>query len=166
MLAALNDDRRGSSAVEMALVTPLLMILLFGSIEVGNYFMNEHRLVKSVRDGARFAARQGFPNYTTCDVQPTGTVYNDTLNVVKTGQVSGGTDRLPRWAEATFIVTTRCRTTGGTETYGGIYTGMANGARFVEVRATVPYRSVLGNFGINALTLSLNADQQAAVAGI
>ena len=34
--------------------------LMFGAVELGNYFLNEHSLVKAVRDGARYAARQDF----------------------------------------------------------------------------------------------------------
>ena len=50
----------------MALVLPLLLVLMFSFAEAGNYVMNEHGLVKAVRDGARFAARQDFSNYTGC----------------------------------------------------------------------------------------------------
>ena len=46
-------DTRANAAVEMALVAPLLLAILFGSVELGNYFMNEHELIKAVRDGAR-----------------------------------------------------------------------------------------------------------------
>ena len=53
----LARDSRGAAAAEMALVLPLLLVILFGSLELGNYFMNEHTLIKAVRDGARFAGR-------------------------------------------------------------------------------------------------------------
>jgi hypothetical protein len=73
-LGLLSYDCRGAAAAEMALVLPLLLIILFGSLELGNYFMNEHTLVKAVRDGARFAGRQTFTNYTSCSGSPGGTV--------------------------------------------------------------------------------------------
>ena len=59
-LARLLANRSGAAAAEMALVTPLLVILMFGSAEIGKFFWDEHLVVKAVRDGARFAARQSF----------------------------------------------------------------------------------------------------------
>ena len=151
------------------MVLPLLLLLLLGSMELGNFFYNEHTLLKSVRDGARYAARQGFDNFETCDAQPGGTVYSDTKQVTRTGRLSGGIDRLPNWTQGTtqFTVTTRCSTTGGGQTYSGIYSGYAaNGARYVEVTAVLPYRSIMGLLGINASNFRIQATQQAAVAGI
>src|SRR5438874_6023127 len=82
-------DLRGNAAAEMAMVTPLLLILMLGCAELGNYFWNEHTLLKAVRDGSRFAARQPFSNYTTCSGAPAGTVVSDTKNVVMYGYLSG-----------------------------------------------------------------------------
>ena len=59
-LISLWRDRNGAAAAEMALVAPLLLILMFGSFEVGKFFWDEHLVTKAVRDGARFAARQSF----------------------------------------------------------------------------------------------------------
>src|SRR5215217_7313983 len=61
MNAALGHDVRGSAAAEMALVLPLLLALMFGSLELGDYFLSEHVLLKGVRDGAVYAARQDIP---------------------------------------------------------------------------------------------------------
>ena len=95
----------GAAAAEMALALPILLVLLFGSAEIGNYFMNEHILVKAVRDGARYAARQDFSNFSSCSGAPGGTVDADTKNVVMTGLVSGGTNRLRNWNATTITVT-------------------------------------------------------------
>jgi len=84
----LARNSSGAAAAEMALVTPLLLIIMFGSVELGNYFMNEHSLVKAVRDGARFAARQSFTSYPDCST--VGTSAQDaTKNVVMYGYLSG-----------------------------------------------------------------------------
>jgi Flp pilus assembly protein TadG len=167
-LRTLIFDQRGTAAAEMALVTPLLLILMFGLVEVGSYFYNQHILVKSVRDGARFAARQGFDNFQTCGATPTGTVEADTKQVTRTGRISGGGDRLANWTNAstTFSVTTLCSTGNGTVTYAGLYSSFSSGgARIVQVSATLPYRPIIGMFGLKA-TFTLKASQQAAVAGI
>ena len=160
----LRDDR-GSAAAEMAFVLPLLLILMFGSAEIGNYFMNEHSLVKAVRDGARFAARQNFGNYTACSGSPGGTVVADTRNVVMRGYLSGGTIITPNIQTANVTVTNSCATTAGGQTMGGIYQGRANGAQIVTVSADVNYRPILRAFGFSGIGIQLHASSQAAVMG-
>lgn len=167
----------GSAAVEMALCLPLLLGLAFGSVELGNYFLSEHVLVKAVRDGARFAARQSFTAYDCTDGSADqAIVVTPTENVVRTGLPAGGTDRLPNWSTATFSVTVECIqqvTTGKdsagnavTEQMEGIYAGSTDGAQVVTVSASVPYRPVLAAFGFSGFGLSLNASQEATVSGI
>jgi hypothetical protein len=56
----LATNKRGAAAAEMAIILPLLVTLMFGSFEVGKYFLDAHRVQQAVRDGARFAGRQGF----------------------------------------------------------------------------------------------------------
>lgn len=158
--------RSGSAAAEMALVLPLLLILFFGSFEIGNYFRSEHVLVKAVRDGARYAARQDFSNYAACTGAPTGSVVQDTRNLIQTGLLSGGANRLVNWNATTISVTMTCRTVAGGQTMAGIYQGRSGGAPIVVVSASVPYTPVLGSFGFSGIGLSLNATQQSAVMGI
>jgi Flp pilus assembly protein TadG len=158
-------NERGAAAVEMALVTPLLLILMVGGLEIGNYFMDEHRLVKAVRDGARYAARKDFTFFATCDAAPSGTVASDTENLVRTSLLANGTDQLANLSGA-VTVTTRCSTGSGSVVYKGIYNGMAGGARYVEVSASADYMPVLAPFGFSLLGAKLNAKQQAAVSGV
>ena len=161
----------GGAAAEMALVLPLLLVLLFGSVELGNYFRDEHILLKAVRDGARFAAREGISNFTGCSGAPGGTVVSDTQNVVMTGLVSNGTALLPNWNSTTVTVSVSCTTTAGSTTLAGVYanvvdsSGTAIGAPVVTVKASVPYTSLLGSYGFTGKGLNLNASQQAAVVG-
>lgn len=163
-------DRSGSAAVEMALILPLVLALLFGSVELGNYFYDEHILVQAVRDGARYAARQDMSNFVSCSGSPGGTVAADTTNMVENGVLSGGTPRFPMTG-ATVTVTTSCASKAGTTTMGGIYndvtdgTGSSIGAPIVTVSATVPYTPVLKSFGFSGIGLDLNASEQAAVDG-
>jgi Flp pilus assembly protein TadG len=156
--------QNGAAAAEMALVTPLLLLFLFGSVELGRYFHNEHLVLKAVRDGARFAARQDFSAFSGCSGSPTGTVVSDTQNLVRTGLMSGGSAQLPNWPAATVTLTTSCSTTAGSETMTGIYRGRTTGAPIVTVTATVPYTPLFGTLVFGGLTL--NASQQATVTGI
>ena len=118
--ASLPRDRNGAAAAEMALVLPILLVLMFGSLEIGNYFMNQHTLVKAVRDGARFAARKPFTSYTACSGSPDASVVTETQNVVMRGYASGGTIITPNINADDVSVTTSCEKMAGTETMSGI----------------------------------------------
>lgn len=163
-------NRSGTAAAEMALVFPFVLVLGMGAVEMGNYFLDEHSLVKAVRDGARYAARQDFSNYAGCTPTPanvSSALSSNVQNVVRTGQVAGGTDRLPNWSSATFSVQVSCSATYGSQTMKGIYTNNNNGvAPVVIVTASVPYRPVAVSLLFNATGYSLNAAQQAPVMGI
>jgi Flp pilus assembly protein TadG len=166
--------REGAAAAEMALVAPILLVLLFGSVELGHYFYSEHKLVKAVRDGARFAARQRFANYATCTGSPPQAVIDDTKSMVRKGSLnSADSDLLPNWDDSgtSFTVTMSCVATftdgGNTMSPSGLYAGMTSGAPAVNVTARLPYQSLIaGGFGISGFGLNLNASEAAAVAGL
>jgi len=175
-------DQNASAAVEMALVTPILLALLFGSVELGNFFMSEHSVEKQVRDGARYAARLALAaNYSCPDTvfsDPNAT--NNIINVTKTGAVSG--TGFPRWDPSfwtrtcgadtqTVTVSVSCvqkddidtGNTGNT----GIYTGLTGtDIPVVTVSARVRYLSVLGTLGFKTTNLCLNAESKAALQGL
>jgi Flp pilus assembly protein TadG len=178
-------DEGASAAVEMALVTPILLALLFGSVELGNFFMTEHAVEKGVRDGARYAARLPFAATYTCTSDP-ATVFadpgatNNIINVTKTGAVSGtGFPRLDAsyWDRTcgtdtqTVTVSVSCvdKDNIDTENTGntGIYTGLS-GTKIpvVTVSARVKYLSVLGTLGFKTTNLCLNAESKAALQGL
>ena len=168
-------DRAAAAAAEMAMVMPLLVVLAIGTFELGNYFKDEHILIKGVRDGARFAARQGFASYTGCNATaadvPTALRDNTKLIVRKGTLSSADPDLLPTWANATtFTVQMSCSTSAGGTTLSGIYSGNATGATgvapMVTVTASLPYRSVLGSYGFTGKGFSLVATEQAAVTGV
>lgn len=165
MLRALIQDRSAAAAAEMALVLPLLLLILFSSVELGNYFMNEHRLTEAVRNGARFAARQSFSNYATCSGAPSGTVVPDTRNIVMRGYLTGGTIITPNVQATDITVSTSCMASAGGQTMTGIYAGRTGGAQIVTVAASVNYRPVVSAFGFTGAGLKLNARSEAAVAG-
>lgn len=182
ILRQLRADATAAAAVEMALVAPLLLIIMFGSVELGNYFLDEHDLVKSVRDGARFAARQDFSNYTACSGSlPTpgtaGSAFENTKLIVQKGTLdSTASDLLPNWPSATFTASVSCVASAGGQNMLGIYTGRLGGtcngssasgcAQVITVNASLNYRSILGSFGFSGRGLTLNASSQAAVTGI
>lgn len=160
------SDRRGAAAAEMALVTPLLLIILVGSVELGSYFYNEHILVKAVRDGARYAARQNF-SYYGCSGAPTGTVVAETRALVRTTLLSGGSDRFPDVEDGDITLTSSCKATQGGQAMTGIYRGRSAGAPIVKVSALVDYKPIIGGgFGFSGIGFHMKAEQEAAVMGI
>jgi Flp pilus assembly protein TadG len=181
-IVALSRSANGSAAVELALVLPLLLILLVGSVELSNMFMDQHALEKQVRDGARYAARLSINSAYSC---PT-TVFKDPnattniINVTKTGAVSGtGNPRWPTayWARTctgqaqTVSVDIRCvaKTQIDTANDGvtGIYTSLPGTTiPVVKVSAAVKYRSLLAMVGFNATNICLTAESEAPVQGL
>lgn len=165
-------DRRGAAAAEMALAVPLLLTILLGSVELGNFFYQEHVLVKAVRDGARYAARQDFSYYSACSGAPTGSVVTNTKALVRTALMSGGSNRVANISDGQISMTISCTTTAtdnssSTQTLSGIYRGRASGAPIITVSASVPYTPLIGAaFGFSGVGFNLNASQQAAVMGI
>lgn len=158
----LMRDRRGAAAAEMGLVVPLIFVLLFGSAEIGNFMWQQHVVTKAVRDGARFAGRKPFADY-SCSSVTNSTTAREIQNVTATGQVaSGALTRLPgfTWSQVSLAVT--CSSSTNT----GIYLNQTNGAPVIRVRATVPYTPLLGSLIFKPLTLSLNATSQSAVMGL
>ena len=166
VLHLLYRNRSGAAAAEMALVIPLLLMILFGSLELGNYFMNEHTLVKAVRNGARFAARQSYTNYPACSGSVGEPALTETKNVVMSGYISGGTVITPNIQASDITVTTSCKATAGGQTMTGIYFSRADGAQIVHVTASVDYRPVVAVLGFTGIGMTLNAKSEAAVAGM
>ena len=133
----------GSAAVEMALVLPFLLFLMFGAFDVGNYFLSEHVLNKAVRDAARYAARLSMVNYPSCTVPSGGTAEQQTQRIARFGDPSGtGTARLAGWtSDADTTVTISCDTdTSHTYVNKGIYADFPSGGEVpvITVSATVP----------------------------
>jgi Flp pilus assembly protein TadG len=54
-------DERGASAVEFALIVPLLVLLVFGIVEFGRGFQVQGTLSAAAREGVRMMALQNDP---------------------------------------------------------------------------------------------------------
>ncbi|WP_186728907.1 TadE/TadG family type IV pilus assembly protein [Sphingomonas panacisoli] len=157
--------RRGSAAVEMALIVPVFLFLAFGAVDLGNYFLSEHAVVVAVRDGARYAARRYPLACTATTNDTTSTTAMEVRNLVRTNTIaSGGQMRINNWSDAsTITVAISCNTSGTYNT--GIYTGVTNGVPIVTVTASVPYTSLFNAFGFTTASVNLNAQAQASVMG-
>lgn len=160
-LLRFRKDCRAAAAAEMALVLPFLLVIMFGSVELGKFFLDAHVVSKSVRDGARFAARQPFTEFPGCS--PSSALVTNTRNLTRTGQIAGGgVARLSYWTNATTVTVSAACTTG---TYQGIYAEVPIGAPVVTVSATVPYSPLLNNLGFTSVQLNINAQSRSPVGG-
>jgi Flp pilus assembly protein TadG len=165
-------DGRGAAAAEMALMLPLLVTLLFATFEGGYFLWSEHKVVKGVRDGARYAGRLPFSNYSACGVAPattavTGQTLIDIQEVTRTGKPSGGTPMIPTWDQNSQVTVT-CEYVASTS---GLYTTNSGNAPRVIVTASVPYPSspiteLVGALGFTTGNITLHASSQSPVMGI
>jgi Flp pilus assembly protein TadG len=164
-LSRLAGDKQASVAVEMALVVPLLLTLMFGGLEGAYYLWNEHIAIKAVRDGARYASRQPFTEFDcTTDTVAAGTVTKiDSITRTGTfGATSTTPVRVPGWDSTETFVTMSC----DPATNVGLYRELSDGAPIVTVAADVPYQSLFRSLGFVTGGLRIRAVAQAAVMGI
>jgi Flp pilus assembly protein TadG len=92
--------RRGSETLELALLLPLLLGLVFGTIEFGYYFFLQHNAQGAAREGARagipFGATQADASakvsafLTQAGVNPAN--YTITFDPADVGAAAAGTD--------------------------------------------------------------------------
>lgn len=62
-----RSDRRGVATVEAALMLPVIVVLVFGFVEIGYYVNCHHVLHDAARQGARAAVRQENSNSEVTD---------------------------------------------------------------------------------------------------
>lgn len=182
-LTRLFADRSGVAAAEMALVMPIFVVLIFGCFELGNFFLSEHVLQKSVRDAARYAARLPVDtSYPACAASAGAEA--SIRRLARSGDPDGDSDddgqadqRLHGWtADTMTTVSVTCDTSG---TYRGIYDEFTIGVPIVTVSASVPYPTLFNLLGLGTANaakcaggqtsdrtcLTLNAQSQSAVYG-
>jgi Flp pilus assembly protein TadG len=61
-----RQSQQGQNLVEFALVTPVLLLFLFGTLEFGWLLYADHQVTNAAREGARWAAVRG----TRCEANP------------------------------------------------------------------------------------------------
>ena len=68
-------DNRGASAVEFALVLPLLVLLIFGIIEMSLLLYNQQILTNASREGARAGIVLAVPRVSTTEIETVVNTY-------------------------------------------------------------------------------------------
>lgn len=174
-------DQSASAATEMALMMPILFALMFTTYEGGHYMWTEHKVLKGVRDGARYAARLPFDYYSCSSAalqSPTGqpnaaTRESEIRNLTRTGMISGGLSKVPGWTPKgqepeNIAITVACKAewVSGTPASTGLYSKVVGGAPHVTVSTVVTYPSILGMLGFDTSAAKVRAQANAAVTGL
>jgi Flp pilus assembly protein TadG len=156
-LSSFYRDERGAAAAEMALMTPLLLILMFAPFELGNFYWTQHKVTKGVRDAARFAARQPF------DTLVCGSEITDARikNLARTGQLADTSSTVAGWVNDDITVNVVCDANFDE----GIYNGRGE-APVVRVETTLDYPSLFQTLGFNATNIRMTAYSEAAGTGL
>lgn len=159
MIRRFISNRCGTAAAEFVLTLPMMLALLFGAMEAGHFFWTQHKIVKSVRDGARYASRLDVTQLCANNA----TLLTQIRNVTANGQLSGGTPKVPGWQAANVSVVISCNSFVDT----GIYTDLGARGPLVTVSSgPVQYPSILGGLGFITNSLNLSARSSAAVVGL
>ncbi len=79
--------QRGAVLVEMALVTPILLVLLLATADLTRAFIEHNTVTKAVRNGARYVAANAFEGSTGV-VNIDATLVNETQNLVVYGSTT------------------------------------------------------------------------------
>ena len=83
----LKAKQRGAVLVEMALVTPILLVLLLATADLTRAFIEHNTVTKAVRNGARYVAAKAFEGSTGL-VNIDATLVNETQNLVVYGSTT------------------------------------------------------------------------------
>ena len=160
-------DRHGASGAEMALVLPILLVLMFGSFEAGHFFWTEHKLVKAVRDGTRYASRLNVEAF--CDEDGNEAMSAETEQDIQLITTTGQLDDpdalplVPGWqADDVQVGPPDCQ---GIE--DGIYTDLGRAGPIITVYSgAVSYPSFFEQLGVIDSDYTMGARETAAVTGI
>jgi Flp pilus assembly protein TadG len=138
-LAAARAIRRedGASAVEFALVAPLLILLLFGVINFGFLFSEQLSLNNSVRQGARAAVVAG--SGTTC----AGVVTSVRSGAFAAGQNTANIDVTTLRSDGSNPCGTTANSTSTTKPCTGSFDTATSQSDSIEVTATFNAKMLL-----------------------
>lgn len=152
------------------MILPMAFALIFTTMEAGYYFQTEHKAIKYVREGARYAARQNFAYF---DCSGAGAFNNSAVNaaavqtqirnVTLTGGVAGGNARIADWEASDIAINVSCDGDFGTGLYGRLEDAKAPK---VMVATRFSYTPILGLLGFDVSDIDVVAQAESSVAGI
>ncbi|UCI30531.1 TadE/TadG family type IV pilus assembly protein [Mesorhizobium sp. B4-1-4] len=148
-LRRFHHDEQGAALVEVAIVTPFVLLLSAGVFEFSNIFNTRLLLEAGVEDASRYMARCS-SDWDTCSGLAT--------NLAVNGAVQGGSARVTGWTAAQVKIrkaqsVPAIDATTGTE----LYLSSTGTVVVVEVSTAYPYPTLglWSYLGFGALTLSV-----------
>lgn len=162
-------DQHGSAAVELVLLLPLLLVLLFGGFEAGHYVWTEHKLIEGVRDGARFGARMNINDVCGGDAGKLATAQAKVRLLTRTGQLTDpdALPRVPGWTDGQVTVNFACNAFLATGIYTDLDAAAGPAGPIVTVSASsVAYPSLFERLGILDSSIAMGATSNSPVTGL
>lgn len=171
LLRRLAVDCRASAAAEMVLIVPLASLMIFITMEAGFYMYTQHEVLKSVRDAARFGARQPFTAFNCTaatgetalpsDTSALGTVRSNVVNLALRGELGTGSPLVVKgWQASDVAVNYSC-----VANTNGVYAAAGYAPR-ITVIGTPNYPTLFGSLTGFPATLKMYAREQAPVVGL
>lgn len=155
-LARFGQDRSGLSAIEFALIVPVMLISLIGAIEVSNGMLADRKVTQTVSTVADLVAQHrrisnsqmsGVFDAAGAIMAPLS-VANMGLRVSSVTAQPNGTGRVD-WSEARNMLT---RTTGSTVALpAGV---LANGETMIFAEVTYSYSTSLSHYMLGGFTMA------------
>ncbi|HXG11322.1 MAG TPA: TadE/TadG family type IV pilus assembly protein [Gemmataceae bacterium] len=135
-----NAPRRATTVVEMALIAPIVLLLVFGILEYGRFLMTRQVLEHAAREGARYAVVHTYDK-TTVNIQD-----------VTFGALSGLDSQLEGFNKTSDIQVYRAAANGSPVNPGNTWDHASNNwkdalfGELVAVRVTGKYKPILPSF--------------------
>ncbi|RWC70012.1 pilus assembly protein [Mesorhizobium sp. M8A.F.Ca.ET.173.01.1.1] len=148
-LRRFHHDEQGSALVEVAIVTPFVLLLSAGVYEFSNIFNTRLLLEAGVEDAARYMARCS-SDWNTCSALAT--------NLAVNGAVQGGSARVTGWTTAQVTIKKAQSLQAIDPTTGTVlYLSSTGTVIVVEVSTAYPYPTLglWSYLGFGDLTLSV-----------
>lgn len=129
-LQRFHHDEQGAALVEIAIVTPLVLLLSAGVFEFSNIFNTRLLLEAGVEDASRYMARCS-SDWNTCSTLAT--------NLAVNGVVTNGSARVAGWTAGQVSIT-KARSFDAIDSSGNeLYLSSTGTVIVVQVSASYPY---------------------------
>lgn len=141
-----SDRQDGAAAVELALVLPLLVMLLFGIIQFGIIFAQELGIGNGAREGARFAVSS--PNITCTQLTTKARQASQTVLVTQAAVTVGVTRGSDPGTATNVCGSAANKPCSGSSPGDNVYvTTRYNGELFIPFVISRPTFPLVGNGG-------------------
>ncbi len=156
--------RQATAAVEFAIITPVLLVLLVAVIDMARLMHDFHTVDRGLRDATRYLSRIPMVEL---DIQcPANTLDQTAIDVdqakemAMTGYIGGTTNLLKYWDVATdkgdITVSVDCKDNTGATIYEGVYGQFDNVPR-IMMSAQVDFPVLVGQIvNLSAITMRVS----------